>query len=34
MQVFFFGRGGDGHTLNKYGQVWPEISQDFILFHL
>lgn len=32
MQVFFW--GGDGHTLNKYGQVWPEISQDFILFHL
>lgn len=33
MQVFFLG-GGDGHTLNKYGQVWPEISQDFILFYL
>lgn len=33
MQVFF-GGGGNGHTLNKYGQVWPEISQDFILFHL
>lgn len=32
MQVFF--GGGGGHTLNKYGQVWPEISQDFILFHL